>query len=187
MTDNSTPQTPPMEKEEFDLAFLDDMMNYSADRFSVLSMVDFKNYWAPRFFSEDVSVQDAAKSEWEYNVAYGRNKPVYLLNESGERTWVFPPLLGDLRPGVTGSPDSMSAQMRAVQAMSDRLTAQGNAARERLFREKAPEVYGKVYWQRRLHEIRAYCGYPYPGEASIEASEQPVAPSTLSNSDEYDY
>lgn len=161
MADEAEP-TPDLE-EEFDLTFLDKVLEYSQGLITVMPMKEFKEHWAERFFSSEQHIQQDALTQWEFKVAFGRNRPVFLSNDKGENEWIFPPLQSEIEAGSSGQHDSFYSKTMEINSVRNRLNAQGERMSHDFFSRKNPKVIGKETWDRRLHAIRMHCGIPYPG------------------------
>lgn len=184
-----TDATPKLTREDLERD-LSDVMQYSAEMISKLSMRDFATNWAPRFFNTEPAVQTQALEEWERLIAFGRNKPVFLFDEDRTIKWVFPPILGDFQPRYTGEHNSLFSIGMEIKTVMNRMRKQGEAMSEKIYSSLALETADKEMWQRHLHEIRMHCGYPYPGQTTIttgKGNTAPVTPSSLSQPDDYDF
>lgn len=168
---------------------LDDVISYSADMLSKLSMRDFKANWAPRLFNTDKAVQDQALDDWERLVAFGRNKPVFLFDDNRVINWVFPPILGEFQPKYSGSPGSLFSIGMEIRTIMNRLNSQGEVISERIYASRGLESSQVEYWQYKLHEIRVHCGYPYPGKTAAPtlANDSTPTSSTLTQPEDYDF
>lgn len=185
MTD-ATPQLP----EEQDKDFLDKIVHYTAEMLTRFPMTEFKRAWADRFFGTNKEIQEQAKLDWEATVALGRNKPVFLFDENGEIKWVFPPLLGEFEPRFSGDEDSLFSFAMQLKTISSRLSVQAENLSDTIYPRKLLPVQQREFWQLKLHEIRVYCGIPYPGESSeqLKTINAPSENFALKDDpDEYDY
>lgn len=177
-----TPGLPPM-----DVGFLDDVLNYSVDMLSKITMAEFKKHWAGKFFSTDPAVQQQVMVEWETKIAMGRNKPVLIYNDKNEPQWIFPPLLGEMSPRVTATEVSLFSLSMGISAARNRLKTQGEALSDKIFSSQALDTQNREYWQYKLYEIRVECGYPFPGESISDLAQKTPEISTLSQPDDYDF
>ncbi|CAM8750753.1 hypothetical protein MOC16_gp334 [Klebsiella phage vB_KpM_FBKp24] len=184
-----TEKTPELTKVDL-TRDLNDVINYSADMLSKISMKEFETNWAPRFFNTEASVQQQALDDWERLIAFGRNKPVFIYNAEGVINWIFPPILGDFQPKYSGGEHSLFSITMEIKTITNRLRKQGEAMSEKIYASLTLDTIDKEMWQRRLHEIRVHCGYPYPGQTSIEpipGGASTTTTTSLIQPDEYDY
>lgn len=187
MADNKETEETPKLIIEKDETFLDDIALYSAQMLPVLAMATFKEIWAPALFGLNDDVQKQALLGWEANVAMGRNKPVYLLDEMGRRRWCFPPLAGEVTTGFTGSETSFYAKTTEARIHQERLKSSGTRIMDRFIDNLDIETVDQHYWAKQLHAIRMECGIPYRGEESIEKPAETKNEDLTENEDDYDF
>lgn len=154
---NSTEKTPGI--GNFDDSFLNDVNKNIADSFNRLSITDFKKFWAERLFSNPTEDKSDLLKEWEYQVALGRNVPVFITDVNGEDTWLFPPLIGSIKSRFTATEHSMSTLNAQVEILRKRILRQGIAAEESLYSSFTLDAEDKTFNDVNLFMLRRECGY----------------------------
>lgn len=162
---NSTEKTPDI--GSFDDSFLLDVNKNIVDSFNRLSIVDFKKFWAERLFGNPEEDKTEHLKEWEYQVALGRNVPVFITDTNGKDTWLFPPLVGSIKSRFTATERSMSTLHAQVEILRKRILRQGIAAEESMYNSFTMDAEDKTFNDVNIFMLRRECGFLTAEEEAI--------------------
>lgn len=181
---------------DFDDSFLVTVNENINNSFSRLTIADFKKYWAERLFANPEEDKTDYLREWEYNVALGRNVPVFITDENGEDTWLFPPLMGSIKSRWTANQSSMNTLRSQAETLKRRITRIGLAAEDAIYSYFSPDAEDKTFADINIFMLRRECGYiTKEDEANFQALISKVAPAKSSvvespkeeSEEDYDY